>query len=160
MLIKVYPEDLVKRCVWDNYVYYILGSEKKAKDILDENIEIEISERDALVIGLLKIIETDNLIHKLNTYLTDLLTSKSVRYKDLLIKKSTFDQSIDKFIDKFPEYWQPNSVWKRSLEELKDYIVNLKSEINDLELHIVTQKDITNEYYSTNSIKKLLKFQY
>ena len=56
MTIKIYPEDIVRMCLWDNYVYYIVGSEKEAEKILKENKEMEMSERDALVIGLLKII--------------------------------------------------------------------------------------------------------
>ena len=53
MQITILPEDLIRRCVWDNYVYYIVGSEKEAEKILLENKETQISERDALVIGLL-----------------------------------------------------------------------------------------------------------
>ena len=68
MKIKVLPEDLVKRCLWDSYVYYILGSDKEGDRILRENNEIDLSEKDALIIGLLKVIETDNLIFKFNTY--------------------------------------------------------------------------------------------
>ena len=68
MQIKILPEDLVRRCLWDSYVYYVLGSDKDAEQLLKENKEFEISERDALVIGLLKVIETSNLIHKFNTY--------------------------------------------------------------------------------------------
>ena len=67
MQIKVTAEDLIRRCVWDNYVYYIVGSEKEAEKKLKENSEFELSERDALIIGLLKVIETDNLIFKFNT---------------------------------------------------------------------------------------------
>ena len=54
MTIRIYPEDIIKRCLWDNYVYYILGgSDKEAEKILKENTEIEVTEKDALVIGLL-----------------------------------------------------------------------------------------------------------
>ena len=67
MKITIFPEDLVKRCVWDNYTYYVVGSEKEAEKILKENKEFDLSERDALVIGILKVIETDNLIHKFNS---------------------------------------------------------------------------------------------
>ena len=41
MQIKVYPEDIVKMCLWDNYVYYIIGSEKEAEKILKENKELQ-----------------------------------------------------------------------------------------------------------------------
>ena len=83
MTIKIYPEDIVKMCLWDHYVYYIVGSEKEAEKLLKENKEMELSERDALVIGLLKVIETDNLIHKFNTYVMEFLTNQ-------LKKKNTF----------------------------------------------------------------------
>jgi hypothetical protein len=34
MTITVLPEDLIKRCVWDHYVYYVLGSDKEVEKIL------------------------------------------------------------------------------------------------------------------------------
>ena len=39
MKIILQPEDLIKRCLWDSYVYYILGSEKEAQRLLEENNE-------------------------------------------------------------------------------------------------------------------------
>ena len=98
MTIKIYPEDIVKMCLWDHYVYYIVGSEKEAEKLLKENAEMELSERDALVIGLLKVIETDNLIHKFNTYVMEFLTNKSIKEKEyLLVRKKTFDLALDKY---------------------------------------------------------------
>ena len=32
MKIKIYPEDIVRMCLWDHYVYYIIGSEKEAEN--------------------------------------------------------------------------------------------------------------------------------
>lgn len=161
MKITLCATELIKRCVWDNYVYYILGSEKEGEKILKEDREMEISERDALVIGLLKVIETDNLIHKFNTYTVEILTNKSIKEKDsLLVRKRTFDSSIDKFLDKFPEYWIPEANYNRALVELNEYIQIMKSELEKLEIHIIVDKNITNEFYSSNSIKKLLKFNY
>jgi len=161
MQIKIYPEDLIKRCVWDHYVYYIIGSEKESEKILKENKEIEISERDALVIGLLKVIETDNLIHKFNTYVMEFLTNKSVKEKDyLLVRKKAFDYAIDKFLDKFPDYWEPNTLYTKSLKELVDYVEIMKVEVEKLEVHKIVDKNITYEFYGANNIKKLLKFNY
>ena len=163
MQIKIYPEDLIKRCLWDSYVYYILGSEKEAEKILKENKEMEISERDALIIGLLKIIETDNLIHKFNTYVVEILTNKSIHspQKDgLLIRKKTFDTAIDKFVDKFPDYWEPSTNWTNSLKELIDYIANMKKDVDELEIHKIVDKNVTYEFYNSNNIKKMLKFNY
>lgn len=89
MTINIYPEDIVRRCLWDTYVYYVIGgSEKEAERILKENKEIAMSEQDALVIGLLKVIETDNLIFKFNTYIAELLSNRSSKVNEyLLIRK-------------------------------------------------------------------------
>jgi hypothetical protein len=162
MTIKIYPEDIVKRCLWDNYVYYILGgSDKEAERILRENGEIEISEKDALVMGLLKVIETDNLIHKFNGYIMELLTNKSLKEKDmLLIRKKTFDLAVDKFVEKFPDYWEPNSLFRRGLEDLVVYVENIKKDVDCLEICKIVDKNVTYEFYNSNSVRKLLKFNY
>lgn len=161
MRISVLPEDLVKRCVWDNYVYYIIGSEKEGERILKENKEFEISERDALIIGLLKVIETDNLIHKFNCYIVDLLTNKSINDKgQVLIRKKVIDVSVDKFLDKFPPYWVPNLVYKKSLEDLISYVDNFKSGIAGLEIIKIEDKFGVYDFLNSNSIKKLITFNY
>jgi hypothetical protein len=163
MEINLYAEDIIKRCLWDNYVYYVVGSEKEAEKILLENKKISLSERDALIIGLLKVIETDNLIHKFNTYIVEILTNKSIHspQKDgLLIRKKTFDLAIDKFIDKFPDYWTPSATWTISLKDLVDYIANMKKDVEVLEIHKIVDKNVTYEFYNSNNIKKMLKFNY
>jgi hypothetical protein len=161
MTIKIYPEDIVKMCLWDHYVYYIVGSEKEAEKLLKENAEMELSERDALVIGLLKVIETDNLIHKFNTYVMEFLTNKSIKEKEyLLVRKKTFDLAVDKFVDKFPDHWEPNSYWSKSLKELVEYVEGMKVLIEKLEIHKIVDKNVTYEFYNSNNVKKLLKFNY
>jgi hypothetical protein len=161
MQILVTPEDLIRRCVWDNYVYYIIGSEKEAEKLLKENSTFEISERDALVIGLLKVIETDNLIFKFNTYIVEILSNKSAKEKDLLLmRKKTFDTAVDKFLDKFPDYWEPNTSYTKALKELVDYIQEIKIEVDKLEIHKIVDKNVTYEFYNSNAIKKMLKFNY
>lgn len=161
MKILIKPEDIIKRCLWDSYVYYVLGSEKEAEKLLKANEEIDLSERDALVIGLLKVIETDNLIHKFNTYIVDLLTNKSTNNQNtILIRKKTLDASIDKFMDKFPSYWEPSLSYKKSLGELKTYTDDFKLSVSKLELTDVTDQFGTHSFYNSNSIKKLIKFNY
>jgi hypothetical protein len=161
MTIKIYPEDIVRMCLWDHYVYYIVGSEKEAEKLLKENKEMELSERDALVIGLLKVIETDNLIHKFNTYVMEFLTNKSIKEKEyLLVRKKTFDLALDKFVDKFPDHWEPNSYWSKSLKELVEYVEGMKILIEKLEIHKIVDKNVTYEFYNSNNVKKLLKFNY
>lgn len=161
MNIKVTPEDLVRRCLWDHYVYYVVGSDKEGEKILKENKEFEVSERDALVIGLLKVIETDNLIHKFNSYLVDFLANKSINNNNqVLIRKKALEIFVDKFLDKFPDYWIPNSVYKQSLSELVDYIDDFKIKIEKLDIQKVSDQFGTYEFVVSNNVKKLLSFNY
>jgi len=159
MKITIYPEDIVKRCLWDNYSYYIVGSEKEAEKLLKENAEFELSERDAIVIGLLKVIETDNLIHRFNDYLTHYITVRSIKDKEsLLIRKKLLEVNIDKFLDKFPDYWTPSPNYSRTLKDLVEYIDNLRDGIEKLDIIKLTIQNINYEFYSANAIKKLLNF--
>ena len=162
MIIKIHPEDIIKRCLWDHYVYYILGgSDKEAEKILKENVEVEVSEKDALVIGLLKVIETDNLIHKFNGYVMELLTNKSLKEKELLlVRKKAFDAAVDKFVDKFPDYWEPSTSYRNGLTDLVIYVENIKKDVEKLEVHKIVDKNVTYEFYNSNIVRKLLKFNY
>ena len=159
MKILIYPEDIVKRCLWDSYTYYVVGSEKEAEKILKENKEFELSERDAIVIGLLKVMETDNLIHRFNDYLTHFLTVRSLKDKEgIFIKKKSLENNIDKFLDKFPDYWTPSVNYISSLKDLVEYIDNLRDEIEKLDIVKMTIQNVTYEFYNANTIKKLLNF--
>lgn len=161
MRILVKPEELVRLCLWDNYTYYILGSEKDAEKILSENSEFEISDKDALVIGLIKILETSNLIHKFNAFIMDFLTNKSVSYNDqVLIKKKILEAVIDKFLDKFPDYWTPDIEYKNSLTDLIKYIGNFKTNIEKLPNIKITDQFGTYDSYTSQGVKKLLKFNF
>ena len=161
MTITVLPEDLIKRCVWDHYVYYVLGSDKEGEKILKENKEFEITEKDALVIGLLKTIETENLIHKFNTYIVDLLSNKSINNnQQTLLRKRTLETSVDKFLDKFPDYWTPDLVFKKSLIDLVDYIDTFKKNIEKIDIIKVTDQMGTYDFFVSNNVKKLLSFNY
>jgi len=159
MKILIHPEDILKRGLWDTYVYYVVGSEKEAQTKLLENQEFEISERDAIVIGLLKVMETDNLIHRFNDYMIHFLTVKSIKEKDdILVRKKSLETAIEKFLDKFPTYWTPDTIWRRSLEDLKGYIEQFRSKVEKVEVIKMTIQNINYEFYTSNSIKKLLNF--
>jgi hypothetical protein len=161
MKITLCAEEIIKRGLWDSYTYYIVGSDKEAEKILKENLEVEITERDALIMGLLKIIETTNLIHKFNTYVAEFLSNKSSKDKDmLLIRKKGIDLAVDKFLDKFPSYWEPSPAWENGLKDLVKYIDDMKILLEKLEVHQIEVKGIIIEFYSSNHVKKLLKFNY
>ena len=142
-------------------MFYIIGSDKEAEKLLKKNEEFEISERDALVIGLLKVIETDNLIHRFNTYIVDFLTNKSIRDSDtLIIRKKTLESYIDKFPDKFPDYWVPDVSYKKALIDLMEYLEKIKASVADLEVIQITDQMGTYEFYNSNAVKKTLSFNY
>lgn len=159
MKIFITPEDIVKRCLFDSWAYYIVGSDKEAERLLKENKEFELSERDAIVIGLLKVIETDNLIHRFNDYLTHFLTVRSIKEKEtLLIRKKSIEMAIEKFLEKFPDSWTPEISYRNGLIDLKKYIENLNQNLEKLDVVKHTIQNVNYEFYSANNIKKLLNF--
>jgi hypothetical protein len=159
MKILITPEDIVKRCLYDSWSYYIVGSSKEAERLLKENKEFELSERDAIVIGLLKVIETDNLIHRFNDYLIHFVTIRSIKEKEsFLIKKKSVETAISLFLDKFPEAWQPTYTFKSGLEDLIKYVESLSNNLEKLEIIKLNIQNINYEFYNTNNIKKLLNF--
>jgi hypothetical protein len=159
MKIILCAEDIVKRCLWDSYVSYVVGSEKEAEKLLIENKEFELSERDAIVIGLLKVMETDNLIHRFNDYLTHFLQVRSLKDKDgFFIKKKSLETNIEKFLDKFPDYWTPPTNYANSLKDLVVYIDEMKEKIEKLDIIKMTIQNVSYEFYKANDIKKMLNF--
>lgn len=159
MQIKIHPSDIVKRCLWDAYAYYVVGSEKVAEKLLEEDKEFELSERDAIVIGLLKVIETDNLIHRFNDHISHFLSIRSIRDKEsFLIKKKSLETCIEKFLCKFPSYWEAPINYKNAMFDLISYVDQLRAKMDKIETTKVTVQNMTNDYYNTNSIKKILNF--
>lgn len=159
MKIYITPEDIVKRCLFDNWAYYIVGSDKEAERLLKENKEFELTERDAIVIGLLKVIETDNLIHRFNDYLTHFLTVRSIKEKEaLLIRKKSLETAIEKFLEKFPDSWTPEMNYRNGLQDLKKYIEILNQNLQKLDVIKHTIQNVNYEFFNANNIKKLLNF--
>jgi hypothetical protein len=166
MQIKITPEDILKRGLWDYYTYYIVGNDKEAQELLKNNQEFTISEKDAIVIGLLKVMETDNLIHRFNDYIVYTLSVKSIKEKtDALIKKRYVEKAIDNFVAKFPAYWNAPKNYEVALKDVKKYIEDLQNTIingneehKPLEIMSVTIQNQTYECYSSNALRKLLNF--
>ncbi len=161
MKVIVKPSDLVKRCLWDKYTYYVVGNAKDAEKILEEDIEFEISEKDAIVIDLLKCMETDNLIHKFNEHMIHMLSVKSTKHNAaLFIKKKTVETTIENFVDKFPTYWKMPLNYARGYDDLLQYISDLQTTMIDLEIHMVPYQNSEYETYSSSAVKKKLSFKH
>ena len=148
MRILVTPHDIIERALWDNYEYFVLDKDDNAEEIIINNEEFEINEKDALVIGLLKCIETDNLVHRFNQYLQDILSIKSTQiHKDsnrYYIKRKIVEEAIAKFYKKFPNTWEPRAHYKIALKEVIEYLDVLSDKLETL----VTEE--TTDQYGTH----------
>ena len=159
MKLMIKPSDIVKRGLWDMYAYYVVGSEKESEKILLEDKEFELSERNGIVIGLLKVMETDNIIHRFNDYFIHFLSIKSMKNGDeILVKKKSVELAITNFRDKFPQYWDCEINWKMGLNDLDVYLNALLKKIEKIELLKLTIKNINYEFYYSNNVRKLLIF--
>lgn len=161
MKVIVKPSDLVKRCIWDKYTHYVVGSAKEAERLLIEDVEFEISEKDAIVIDLLKCMETDNLIHKFNEHMIHMLGVKSSKHNAaLFIKKKTVETTIENFVAKFPPYWKMPLNYARGYEDLLKYIEDLQVSMQDLEIHMMSYQNSEYETLSSSAVKKKLSFKH
>lgn len=159
MKIILKPSDLVKLCLYDNFTTYVIGNTDRANNLLEEDLDFELSHNDALVIGLLKVIETDHLIHKFNDYMVNILMTKSFNYEGKAhIKKSIIDKVIENFLAKFPKNWKPEINYKNRYDDLVIYLDKVKNIFDSLEYKTIIIKNKKVEVYSSPEINKSLEF--
>lgn len=136
MKITLTPTDLIERCVWSKYEYFILKdmSLEEKKLLVAENKEFEIDEKSAYLIGLLKTLYTDNLVHRFNEHMIESLTIKSfaINDKKAMVTRDSIYQEIYGFQKRFPAYYKPNADIESSLKELKDYCQNIVDLVSKL----------------------------
>ena len=77
-----------------------------------------------------------------------------------MIRKKALEIAVDKFLDKFPDYWIPNTTYKNYLSELVDYIEEFKIKIEKLDVQKVSDQFGTYEFVVSNNVKKILSFNY
>lgn len=159
MTIKIFPSDIIERCCFDAYEYYVLEKGTDIDKHISENKEFEISEKDALVIGILKCVETDNLVHRFNQYLEHYMNNRSYRISESYkVRKRGLMPHITDFKKKFPKAWEPNKAYQKGLDEVLVYIDRLYKEIDELPVEKITEKNILHEYINCNAIKKMLTY--
>lgn len=162
MKIFITPDDIIKRGLWDRYAKYVLTKDVDVDTFIKENKEFEIHEDDALVIGIIKVVETDNLCHRFNEWIKEfLITHKMVMDKTdtLVVKKKNFIAHVDKFPKKFPKEWTPDAHWRSRLDLALEYYNRFRPKIDDLETAIFTDTTGTHELIKINQIKKILEFK-
>lgn len=160
MKIIITPESIIKRCLWTKYKRFCLKDKNKEeiKKIIKENKPIDLSENDAYVIGLLKIIETDNLIHRFNLHIEDFLKIKStINNNKVIINKSSILKEIIEFKDMFPEAYKPDDLYQKSIDDMKKYVMGVYEQINKFEILQIPLRDKIYTYVMSNEISKLIK---
>jgi len=160
MQIIVTPNDIIQRCLWDKYKRFCLydKDESEIKTMIDSNKPISLNENDAYVIGLLKVIETDNFIHRFNDDVFEFLQIKSSIIKDdLYISKYAINKFVTSYYDKFPIHYKPELNYKKGLDELIEYIKSVEDKIDNLETITIKNRDKLFVYFMSKDIKKTLK---
>ena len=159
-IITITPDDIIRRCLWASYRRFSLRGtpESKIEIIVKENKPISMDEELAYVIGLLKVIETDNLIHRFDSHMMEILRIKStIQETEVYISMRVIDMELDNFKKRFPIYWQPDSNYETSLVELKEYITKIQAQIPGVEIQEFKVKDRMVKYFSSKSVKKLIE---
>lgn len=136
MRITVTPTDLIKRFVWDKYEYFCLDGKNTAEvnKIIDENLEFEISEEDAFVIGLTNVIYTTQVIYKFKQFLREVLDNKNFEQDHrLYINRQILLDNMQDFKSKIPKHWNCDSIeFENELIQLPAIYENFILKVNGL----------------------------
>lgn len=152
-------EEIIKRCLWSKYKKFVLknNTEEEINDIIIKNSLIEISENDAFVVGLLKIVETENLIHQFNLHIVDFLKNKStINENVVLINKSSLMKEIIEYKDVFPTEYQADIGFIKKIEELKVFIDKIYDDVDKLNITKINIKEKIYTYVRSNEVQKII----
>ena len=159
MIITLTPDDLLRRCLWADYRKFALRdkNEDEIEIIVKENKPISIAEDLGYVIGLLKVIETDNLVHRFGTHMDDVLKIKStIHEKNVFVSVKIIENELSSFKKRFPIYWKPELNYEKAIKDLIVYIEKLEDEIKKFEIFEFKIKDKKIRYFQSREIKRLL----
>lgn len=167
MKILITPHDIIERALWYKYQSLILDgmSQEDIDKIIINNEEFEISEKDALVINLIKCIDTNNLKHRLNQHMLHIMSVKSTEIdnddkKSLCITKKSVEYELTTFLKNFPPSWEPDLRYKKGLEECVLYVDELKEKLQNLAVLIAEVKGNKVEYVQITHVKKMFNFNH
>jgi hypothetical protein len=160
MQILVTPEDIIKRCLWLEYKRFCLKNknDNEIKLIIEENKPVVLSEEDAYVIGLLKIVETPNLSHRLKEHILETLKIRSNIFNNkLYIIKSIALKEISYFVNRFPDEFKAPFEYKTGIDELKDFSDKIYNKVDKLSTYPFQIGDKTYIHISSNSVKDIIE---
>lgn len=162
MKIYIKPSDIVRRSLWRKYVDYVMigSTEEELKKILIEDKEFEINEEDALVIDLLKVIETPNLNYKLNKILIDFLNQRSIKNNldsKYYVNKKGILKAINIFEKNFPDYFKTtDKEYLEGINHVKKYSKDLVKKIDKIDITIIKINEVSMECVPINTVKKMI----
>jgi len=159
MIITLTINDIIRRCLWSDYKRFVLKdkSESEIQHIVKENKPITISENDAYAIGLLKTIETDNLIHRFTVHMKDMINIKSNIFdKNVYLSVRIVENELESFKKRFPEYWDADILYSESITDLNVFITDMQQQIKTFEIYEFKIKDKKVRYFLSKDIKKLI----
>jgi hypothetical protein len=161
MTIIVTIDDIIKRGLWTKYKYFVLKNKNddEIDEIIKNNETISLNENDAYVIGLLKCIETHNLIHVFKLYIEELLNIKSIINEEkVVINKSYIIREIIEYKNRFPESYKPDKLYNDAIIDLNDYINIILKDVENLNvINLVLKDGKSYTFIYSNDIKKLMK---
>jgi len=160
MQILITPEDIIKRCLWYDYRRFCLKDKTndEINKIIEENKPTTIDEDSAYVIGLLKIVDTPNIMHRFRLHIDEVLKEKSNIYNNkLYIIRSVILRDISLFKNRFPESYKPPFEYKIGIDEMINFSNYMYSEVEKLPIHNFQNQDKIYSYVSSNQVKDLLK---
>jgi hypothetical protein len=160
MIITLNVEDLIKRCLFSDYKRFVLKdkTEQEIQALVRDNKPIVLSENDAYAIGLLKIIETDNLIHRFIVHMKEMINIKSTIFdKNVYMSVRIVETELENFKKRFPDYWEADSVYERSIYNLIEFINNLQDQIKTFEIYEFRVKDKKIRYFLSKDVKKMIE---
>jgi len=159
MQILITPEDIIRRCLWLDYKRFCLKdkNEEDIKTIIEENKPVILTEEDAYVIGLLKIVETPNLVHRLKEHMDDVLKVRSNIFNNkLYIIKSVAIKEISTFVQRFPDGFKAPFEYKKGIEDLKSFSIKIFGEVDKIPTQAFQSGDKTYTYVSSNIVKNIV----
>lgn len=160
MILTVCPDDLIKRCLFSDYKRFVLRdkSEEEIRNIVKENKPFALSENDAYAIGLLKCIETDNLIHRFIVYMKEMINIKSTIFdKNVYLSVKIVENELESFKKRFPDYWNSDIIYLKSIEKLIFFINTAQEYIKTFEVFEYKIKEKKVRYYLSKDVKKILE---
>lgn len=159
MQILITPEDIIRRCLWLDYKRFCIKErgEEELKRIIEENKPIVLKEEDAYVIGLLKIVETPNLVHRLKEHMDEVLKIRSNIFNNkLYIIKSVALKEIGQFVQRFPDAFKAPFEYKIGIDDLKIFSEKIYAEVDKLPTSSFQSGDKIYTYISSNSVKDIV----